>query len=100
MKESWAAQALNIAYLTFLALLGILARHANTDATHINGRALAMACLTAPALGIIAGGVAQWAGVPLFAQSAIVALVGFLGPAFVSATAERISEIWLKKSGG
>lgn len=101
-EGSLASQVANGAWVTFLALLGILARQAHSSAVDgkINWRLLGVACLTAPALGVIAGGLAAWAGVPQFANSAIVALVGFLGPAFVQATAGRLSDLWFKRAGG
>lgn len=101
MKE-WLNQAANIAALTAVSLAGIVARHAQQGAAtgKMQWRLLAMGCLTAPALGLIAGGVANYLAVPIQAQWAIVALLGFLGPPFVTATAGRVTEILLKKAGG
>lgn len=101
MKD-WLNNSLNVAAVVTVSLAGIVARHAQQGVMSgkIDWRLLAMSCLTAPALGIIAGGLAQYMAVPFMAQWAIIALVGFLGPAFVTGTAERLREIWLKKAGG
>ena len=97
------AQVFSAAGLAFLAWLGILARHAHAGALaggKVNWRALAVDSLTAPFLGLCGGAALQKIGAPDYATWALVALCGYLGPAFVKATAEAVRDIWIKRAGG
>jgi acetyl-CoA carboxylase beta subunit len=99
MNETWVAALAKIFYLTVVAIAGILMRHAHAAAT--NGqfqlKIFLIACLTAPALGMIAGGISAYFGVEGPLLWAIVALTGFLGPAFIHAVALVVSGKLLKK---
>lgn len=99
MGETWIAALGKIFYLTVVAIAGILMRHAHAAATTgiMQWKMFVIACLTAPGLGVIAGGLAEWAGAEGWKLWAIVAMVGFLGPAFIHATALTISGKILKK---
>lgn len=97
MTDDWLTHAMKMAYFMFLALVGILMRHAHAAATtgKMEWRMFFLACLTAPGLGIIAGGLVDWAGAPPLIQYAIVATIGFLGPAFVHAFVLTVMNKWL-----
>ena len=101
MAEGWAAIAWKMFSLTVVSVAGILMRHAHNAATtgRIQWKMFGLACLTAPALGVISGGISEWAGATGATLWAIVATVGFLGPAFIHATALTISGKLLKKTG-
>lgn len=100
MGEAWLAAIGKMFYLTVVAIAGILMRHAHAAATtgQMQWKLFFLACLTAPALGVISGGIAEWAGATGATLWAIVATVGFLGPAFIHATALAISGKFLKKN--
>lgn len=99
MGETWLAALGKIFYLTVVAIAGILMRHAHAAAVtgQVQWRLFFIACLTAPCLGIISGGIAEWAGAQGATLWAIVATVGFLGPAFIHAAALTLSGRFLKK---
>jgi hypothetical protein len=92
MAEGWIAALGKFFYLTVLAIAGILMRHAHAAASEgqFQTKSFFLACLTAPALGVIAGGLAEHFGASGLLKDAIVAITGFLGPAFVHAAALAI----------
>jgi hypothetical protein len=93
MGEGWTAIAWKMFSFMAVTVAGILMRHAH-QASQPGGKfelkLFLLACLSAPALGVISGGVAEWAGVTGAALWAIVATVGFLGPAIVHGVALAI----------
>jgi len=100
MGETWVAALGKIFYLTVVAVAGIMMRHAHAAASNgqFQVKLFLIACLTAPALGVIAGGASEYLGADGLLKDAIVATTGFLGPAFIHATALTISGKFLKKN--
>lgn len=97
--DEWVAAFGKAVTLALVSIAGILMRHAHAAATtgQVQWRLFLIACLTAPAMGVIAGGLAEWMGASGMLLWAIVATIGFLGPPFIHATALTISGKLLKK---
>lgn len=87
--------------LMAVTIAGILMRHAYAADTSgkMEWKKFLLACLTAPALGIISGGVAAGVGATGAMLWAITATVGFLGPLFIHGAALAYSGKLLKKTG-
>lgn len=88
MLDEWASALGKVFALTVVTIAGILMRHAHAASLsgQMQWKMFGVACLTSPALGVIAGGAAEWAGATGAVLWAIVALTGFLGPAIIHAT--------------
>jgi hypothetical protein len=101
-EAEWFSQTAATLWVSFMAFVGIMARHAHSGAVQgkINWRAFAIDGMTAPALGVITFGIGKWFGVPDFAQAAMVAFIGFLGPAFLRTIGEMARDKWLAKPTG
>lgn len=99
-ENSWLSQVMTLAMATFVSVLGILARFAQGAAAtgKIEWRSFWIACLTAPALGIMAAGLGSWLGTPWMLNAAIEGFIGFVGPAFVQVFVGRFLDSWIYRS--
>lgn len=79
------------AWLGFAAFLGVLARSARwtTSEGKFDGRKALFECLTAPAIGLIAGGITRYftPNVDPMILGAFAATLGLLGPAAIETIA-------------
>lgn len=101
-QDDWLGNVLHVAWLAALSFIGIMARHTAAAAAvgHICIKCFLLDAAAAPFLGILAGALCQWWNVPLYATWAAVSFVGFLGPAFVAATAEKVRDAIITKKMG
>lgn len=87
-------------WLMFAAFCGVLARSARWTTTEgkVDWRKAVFECLTAPAIGLMAGGLARYSSPDMdpMILGAIAALLGLLGPAAIEAAALNW---WNKKIG-